>query len=204
MLTQAQNKAATQPDYYVQPLSAFNIPAFIALQETIRPTLAQPYHLKIKTPEYLSAHLQSGMPIVGVFDKQGQLVAATILSDAASEVSKLHEYPVYDEQAQTIVMQSFMIHPDYQGRGLSHMMDGAAKKLLPEADFMAKIATDNHESLRSFEKRGFQCVEAVNSYDRDSNRHYKALFVMRECKNIRDFRCCLAAQAGVALRADIA
>lgn len=187
-------------DYTARLLTTKDIPAFTALQKRMKPTLAKPHHLKPKDAAYLRAHLKAGMHIVGAFHMDGTLAAATILTDPTSATSQLGEYPVRDLTTKVIVFQSFMIDPAHQGKGLSHRLDDMAKELYPYADFMAKIATDNQNSLDSFVgRRDFEVLNEVDSLDVRSNTPYRAVFVFRASESILRPVCSTAAQADLAL-----
>lgn len=187
-------------DYETRVLTPKDIPAFTALQKRMKPALAKPHHLKPKDSAYLRSHLKAGMRIVGSFHVDGTLAAATILADPSSAVSQLGEYPVKDLTTKTIVFQSFMIDPAHQGKGLSHRLDDMARELYPYANFMAKIATDNQNSLDSFVgRRGFEILEEVDSLDVRNNVPYRAVFVFRASESKLLPVCSVAAQADIAL-----
>ena len=144
------------------------------------------------------------MPIsyaVRIVTANGTLAAATILTDPTSKVAQLGEYPVKDCTTKLIVFQSFMIDPAHQGKGLSHRLDDMAKELYPYANFMAKIATDNKDSLDSFVgRRGFEIVSEVDSKDVRDGTPYRAVFVFRASQSpLRPVTNGGAAQADVAL-----
>ncbi len=192
---------AAHADYLTRLLTTKDIAAFVALQKRMKPFLAKPYHLKPKDTAYLKAHIKAGMHIVGSFHVDGTLAAATILTDPTSKVSQLGEYPVKNLTTKVIVFQSFMIDPAHQGKGLSHQLDDMAKELYPYADFMAKIATDNQNSLDSFVgRREFEILEEVDSLDVKNNIPYRAVFVFRESDSILRPVCSGAAQPDVALQ----
>lgn len=187
-------------DYITRELTAKDIAAFSALQKRMKPSLTKPYHLKPKDAAYLRAHLKGGMHILGAFHADGTLAAATILTDPSSPVSQLGEYPVKDLATKTIVFQSFMIDPAHQGKGLSHRLDDMARALYPYANFMAKIATDNQNSLDSFVgRRNFEILEEVDSFDVKNNIPYRAVFVFRPSESKLLPVCSVAAQSGIAL-----
>lgn len=187
-------------DYITRELTTKDIPAFVALQKRMKPFLAKPYHLKPKDTSYLKAHLKAGMHILGSFHIDGTLAAATILTDPMSPTAQLGEYPVKSVHTKVIVFQSFMIDPAHQGKGLSHQMDDMAKDLYPYADFMAKIATDNQNSLDSFVgRRDFEILHEVDSLDVRNNIPYRAVFVYRESESLLRPVCSGAAQPDVAL-----
>jgi hypothetical protein len=192
--------AHTAENYHVRLLTSKDVKAFTGLQERMRPCLTKAYHLKPKTAAYIKAHIIAGMHIVGAFHDNGTLVAATILTDPTSKVAQLGEYPVKSRTTKLIVFQSFMIDPAHQGKGLSHKLDAMAKELYPYADFMAKIATDNKDSLDSFVgRRGFEIVSEVDSKDARDGTPYRAVFVFRASESLLRPVCSGAAQADVAL-----
>jgi hypothetical protein len=182
-------------------LTSKDVKAFTGLQDRMRPCLTKAYHLKPKTAAYIKAHITAGMHIVGAFHDDGTLAAATILTDPTSKVAQLGEYPVKNATTKLIVFQSFMIDPIHQGKGLSHKLDAMAKELYPYADFMAKIATDNKDSLDSFVgRRGFEIVSEVDSKDVRDGTPYRAVFVFRASESpLRPVVNGGAAQADVAL-----
>ena len=192
--------AQTADNYHVRLLTSKDVKAFASLQERMRPHLTKAYHLKPKSAAYIKAHIVAGMHIVGAFHDDGTLAAATILTDPTSKVAQLGEYPVKSHTTKLIVFQSFMIDPVHQGKGLSHRLDDMAKELYPYADFMAKIATDNKDSLDSFVgRRGFEIIEEVDSKDVRDGTPYRAVFVYRPSQSLLRPVCSGAAQADVVL-----
>jgi hypothetical protein len=205
-LTKQKIKSKPKPpahaavEYNIRLLTSKDVKAFTGLQDRMLPYLTKAYHLKPKTAAYLKAHIASGMHILGAFHIDGTLVAATILTDPTNKTAQLGEYPVKDCATKVIVFQSFMIDPLHQGKGLSHKLDDMTKSLYPYADFMAKIATDNKDSLDSFVgRRNFEILEEVDSKDVRDGTPYKAVFVFRESQSLLKPVCSSAAQADVAL-----
>lgn len=195
--------AQTADAYHVRLLTSKDVKAFTALQDRMLPYLTKAYHLKPKTGAYIKAHIASGMHILGAFHEDGTLVATTILTDPTNKTAKLGEYPVKDCATKVIVFQSFMIDPAHQGKGLSHRLDDMARDLYPYADFMAKIATDNKDSLDSFVgRRGFKVIGEVDSKDVRDGTPYKAAFVFRRSQSVLRPVCSVAAQADVALQSE--
>lgn len=165
---------AGSPALEIRSLSFPDIPAFLALQNKVMRTLEATgcsHHLKPRTAEDLAAHLDAGMPILGLFAdaaSTGQL----LLSDpgAAHPLRNTEGYPLALFPAPAIV-QSVSVDPGRRGEGFASLLLVCAEiaaSLRGRSHLLAKVADDNAHSLASFFRAGFHAAAAgtdpVKSY----------------------------------------
>ncbi|PZO86441.1 MAG: hypothetical protein DI626_06595 [Micavibrio aeruginosavorus] len=162
-------------DFHVVTLGYDDIPAFVSLQKIVRDKLDadKKHHLKERTPEDLKTHLDAGMPLIGVKDGKDVLVGQVLTSFADSAAAKnITDYPFQGKEKTTLIIQSFAVHPDYEGLGLSKKMHAKIIAVAAEngrTELMAKVADDNPKSQKSFEKNLFNAAakgtDPVKGYD---------------------------------------
>ncbi|PZQ47374.1 MAG: hypothetical protein DI551_03515 [Micavibrio aeruginosavorus] len=152
-------------------LNASDIPAFLALQNKVWKALPddKKHHLKKRTAEDLQHHLDERMPLIGVKDSKGKLVAQCLLAFPKNEdaVKNLQGYPIIrDTLSVTAVVQSLCTDPEHAGKGLSGEILDVAKYVAANTghvQIVAKVADDNKGSQKSFTKNDFEI--ASNGYD---------------------------------------
>lgn len=162
-------------------LSASDIPAFIALQEKIRPTLQQPYHLKKRDLCDLNTHLSERMPIFGTKTEDGTLVGFGLLTFLKNEegLKNLDGYPVQHwQRATTAVAQTVCVDPDFKGnkislRILDSIFDAAAQNGMTR--IVSAIADDNSASKAAFKSAGYTAF----SHGTDQKLGYAKTFYAR-------------------------
>lgn len=168
------------PEYYEQTLLPQHIPALMELQRAIE--VEKPYHMKPWSQDDLEDHFSLGMPIVGIFDADNNLVAATILAEQSNPAARrIKEYPQINGE-DVVIMKAFCVHPDHARKGLPHMLEAKARELYPDSTLMAKIAVDNYASLDSFIGRGFrrdQPIHKTTSYYKEGDMYYDATFLVK-------------------------
>lgn len=160
--------AAEQYEAYA--LSENDIDAFLALQTYGQAKAAESgtaHFIKPRTRAQLEAHLQSGMPILGVRHvPTGAHVAHALMTDPVNPASQyLAGYPLAPGDR---IVQSFFIHPDHRFSALdanvrnvchpASLLYGSLGALAREDGgirMIAKIADDNGPSLKSFARAGF-------------------------------------------------
>ncbi len=162
-------------DFHVVTLGYDDIPAFVSLQKVVRDTLAEDkkHHLKERTAEDLKTHLDAGMPLIGVKDGKGALVAQVLTSFADNAAAKnINRYPLQGKEKTTLIIQSLAVHPEFEGLGLSKKMHAKIVSVAAEngkSELMAKVADDNPKSQNSFVKNHFtvaaQGTDPAKGYD---------------------------------------
>ncbi len=161
----------TEPEETFTPvlLDESDIPAFCALQQKVWNALPdhQKHFLKLRTEEDLKAHLDSRMPIIGVKDKNGNLVAQALVSYPlyAEAVKNLEGYPISGSEPVTAIVQSLAVSPEHGGKKLSQMVLDVAKDMAlmsGHVQILAKVADDNPASISSFLKSRFTAASHGN------------------------------------------
>lgn len=144
-------------------LSEEDIPAFLALQSKVWASLPadEKHFLKVRTAEDLQTHFGYRMPIIGVKDEQGKLVAQCLLAypTHVDAVRNIQGYPLQGREATTALMQSVAVDPDASGKGLTKMLMEAAKEraiMSGHTSILAKVADGNILSNLSFLRLGFK------------------------------------------------
>ena len=162
----AQKPVARPLEISTLYLQATNIGEFLRVQELVRQTLVQPYHLKERTEKDIRAHIDERMPLIGARAHTsrhdfGTPVAGCLLSFMKNHdaIKNLSGYPdMNDSRDVTAIVQSLCVDPAYAGRKISQtVLDVAA--CTAEQNGMTRIvsaiADDNIASIKSFEKAGY-------------------------------------------------
>jgi len=184
-------------------LSEEDIPAFLALQKKVRDALLplnQQHFLKERNKADLKIHLDNRMPIIGVKNRFGDLVAQALVSYPfyAEAVKNLGGYPLNGYEATTAIVQSLAVDPDHSGKKLSQMILETAKDMAlmsGHVQILAKVADDNRGSAKSFLNSAFRAV----SHGKDLNEKYAVTYWKYSI-----YQGCSAASATLALGAKIA
>ena len=148
-------------------LQAADIGSFLRVQESVRPTLLKPYHLKERTAEDVEAHFGERMPLIGARAytsemKHGTLVAGCLLSFLKNHeaVKNLDGYPVTEEMMPvTAVVQSLCVNPAYAGNKISQLVLSAATSAAQQngmTNLISAIADDNPASIKAFREAGYE------------------------------------------------
>lgn len=158
-------------------LDLADIDAFMALQESALHEIAlhgRPHHIKPRTADDIAAHINAGMQVIGVRHiHTGRHIAHALLTDPARpEGVHLAGYPLAADA--TRIVQSFYIHPDHRYRQLPDSVRNVCypaglifqtARTIAENDgatrLLAKIAEDNPQSIKSFERGGFTHLSAT-------------------------------------------
>ena len=161
----------TANPFHAQFLEASDIPAFIALQNRVRALLPEDkkHHLKERYAEDLLLHLAERMPIIGVKDKNGDVIAQCLVSypKNSDAVRNLKGYPIAPgSECVVSVVQSLCVAPEYAGMGMSSLLLSAAKDVSAKDGHivvLAKVADDNPKSQKSFLNNAF--TNAAKGFD---------------------------------------
>lgn len=156
--------ASPLPPLTISLMTKADIPAFLALQSIVRNSLPEghKHHLKERTAEDLDAHLNAGMPLIGVKSQDGLLVAQALISFPDNPAAKnLEGYPIHGIEGLAAVIQSVAIHPDFRGKelGLAAFIHQNILKTALQNErsiLMAKVADTNPASQRSFMNNSFE------------------------------------------------
>lgn len=156
----AEKPEETLTTLFLQPE---DIPAFLKLQEKVLESLPlhQKSFLKERGESDLAVHLGSRMPIIGVKNEAGELVAQCLVAYPSNReaVRNLHGYPISDmEMATTAVVQSLCVDPAYKGRGLTEHVLDTAKAVAAQSghvQLIAKVNDRNAGSRAAFLKNSF-------------------------------------------------
>lgn len=141
-------------DLTARPLNVDEIQSFLDLQAAV-PEEKRSF-LKPRTAEDLQAHIESGMPIMGVYDGR-KLVAAALLTFPEHETATrfLDGYPLTQT---TAVIQSVS---SIQRGTMTTLMD-FAKELAEEAGYnflLAKVHEKNDCGKEAFSRQEFEIIE---------------------------------------------
>ncbi len=134
-------------------LGAEDIPAFLALHEAVPPE--KKGFLKPRTPEDLQAHIDSGMPMMGVYDGNKLVAGALLTFSGRGPVKFLEGYTSLETAA---VVQSVAAIQ----KGAMGTLMGFAKEQAHEAGYhflMAKVNSENKCGVGAFSKHQFDIVE---------------------------------------------
>lgn len=154
--------AAVKP-FQAQFLEASDIPAFIDLQNRVRALLPEDkkHHLKERFAEDLLLHLSERMPMIGVKNEGGNIIAQCLVSypKNSDAVRNLKGYPIApDSECVISVVQSLCVAPEHAGKGLSSLLLSVAKDVAAKDGhlaLLAKVADDNTQSRKSFLNNAF-------------------------------------------------
>jgi GNAT superfamily N-acetyltransferase len=192
----------TKTTYSVTLLTEDDIPAFCELQQEVWNTLSlnQKHFLKLRTEDDLKIHFENRMPVVGIKDQDGNLVAQALVSYPfyGDAVKNLEGYPLYGSECVTAIVQSLAVHPQHIKKGLSQTVLEAAKDMAVmsgHVKILAKVATDNVGSSKSFLNSQFQAA----SHGKDPKLGYPVTYWKHSL-----YQGCSAASATLALEAKIA
>lgn len=194
----------TKPKEIFTPLllNESDIPAFCALQQKVWNVLPlnQKHFLKLRTEEDLKTHLENRMPIIGIKDANGNLVAQALVSYPFynEAVKNLEGYPLNGSEATTAIIQSLAVDPSKTRKGLAQMVLDVAKDMAlmsGHVQILAKVATDNKGSAKSFLNSAFSAV----SHGNDPKQGYPATYWKHSI-----YQGCSATSATLALKAEIA
>ena len=183
--------ASTGQIFTAYLLKEKDIPAFLELhatQEGVKP----------RSYQDLKAHLDAGMPIIGVkLTGSNQHIAHLLLTDLNSEVA-VNTYG-YPNAQNTAVIQSVVVNPNYRTQKLSeifseatvgqiekmakphHLLFQQAQQIAMEMGFeklMAKINVANKKSLGLFTKQGFEISDTFKIKSESYAAHYVSAPVM--------------------------
>ena len=157
----------TKQNYTVQFLGPDDIPAFLKLQDKVLKSLPdeQKHFLKPRSEEDLVDHMGARMPVIGVKDNDGKLVAQCIIAYPrhADAVKNLEGYPINGAAPVTAIVQSLSVDPSHAGKGLSRMILDTAKDVAAQAgltQILSKVADANASSSRSFMNSAFEKAAA--------------------------------------------
>lgn len=145
--------------YKIEYLKKEDIKAFAALQAEVLAALPEEHKhfLKKRSKKDLLKHLDDGMPIIGVKDQNGKLVAGALMSYPSRDaVMNIDDYPISSKDT-TAIIQSLICHPDHAGKGLGKQVVDVAVDLTAQRGLgcvIAKVAQDN-PSHATFVKGGF-------------------------------------------------
>lgn len=148
----------SNPKFVISSLTETDIPAFLALQKTVRDALPddQKHYLKERSADDLLAHIEAGMPLLGIKTASGELVAQALISFPDSAAAKnLEGYPVHGIEGRVALVQSVAVHPAFRGReyGLAAKLQDAIVETTRQHQrsiLMAKVADSNEKSQKSF------------------------------------------------------
>ncbi len=154
---------------YAITLDEADIPAIIELQQKVSDNLPlhQKHFLKPRTAEDLKAHLDAGMPIIGV-KSDGKLVASALLSFPYKDdaVKNLDGYPTAAFTGGTAIVQSYCSIEKGCGQEVLNLVQDFAA-LRGYGQLISKIAADNKASIKSFEYHGFKEVHCADAAKND-------------------------------------
>lgn len=140
------------------PLTYADLDGFMALQDRVLARLSPSsrHHLKPRNRADLEAHLEAGMPILGVFAAQ-TIVGQLILSDPQSHAAR-HLEGYLLEKGNPAIIQAVAIDPAYRGSPVSEALLSFAACLGHiggHSHLLAKVAESNAASLRCFARAAF-------------------------------------------------
>lgn len=154
-------KAANQDSLEFRLLTTKDLDGFLALQEKALAALgpSRAHHLKPRGRADLMAHLDAGMAIPAIF-LNGVPVGQLVLSDPrqGNAVRNLEGYPLDKTAAAPAIVQAVNIAPEVRGMGVAQTLLACAEiiaALRGHDRLIAKVATDNPDSLSAFNKAGF-------------------------------------------------
>ena len=192
----------SEETYTPSLLNEDDIPAFLNLQKKVRGKLPPGHNhfLKERSDADLKVHLDSRMPIIGVKDSGGNLVAQALLSYPfyAEAVKNLEGYPLNGSECVTAIVQSLAVDPDHAGKKLSQIVLEVAKDMAlmsGHVQILAKVADSNKGSAKSFLNSAFTAV----SHEDGTEKTYPATYWKYSI-----YQGCSAASATLALGAKIA
>ncbi|MFA5592535.1 MAG: GNAT family N-acetyltransferase [Micavibrio sp.] len=142
-------------------LGAADIPAFIALQQSIRAALEKDYHIKPRTAADLKHHFGERMPLIGVKDETGALAGGCLISFLKNHdaVKNITGYPIGDhEKSVTAIAQSVCVAPALRGNGIAGLLLDAAHYVAEQnnmTQIISAIADDNLQSSKAFKAAGY-------------------------------------------------
>lgn len=149
-------------------LQVSDIGAFWGIQERVKPTLQQDYHLKEKDELAMAYHFDRMMTGVGVKmyendqDEKGILMGGCLLSYMGKEdgLKKLSGYPIKTSaESTTLVVHTLCVDPAYAKRGISSLVLQAAFCVAAEkkmTQIVSAVADDNEASIRTFKRAGYK------------------------------------------------
>ncbi len=163
----------------IQLLTKGDIPAFLALQDRVLRALdprREANHLKPRTAEDLAAHMDAGMPAIGL-TAGGRLVAQALLAfPYVPVVPNLGGLPALHQKF--TVVQAVSVDPGFTNRGLMKRLLQAAEAETARTghdSMVAKIALTNLASLRGFLSRDFRII----SFGNDPDSLYRCAYVRK-------------------------
>lgn len=176
-------------DFTVRTLGREEIPAFLALQDKASAALpdGRKHFLKIRTQENLEAHIDAGMPLIGVFNDRNELVAQALVGFPGRNPDRVlytEDYePLEGHETESAVIQCISADPDLKGQKL-HLMDPileAAEAITAQTGLtrlVAKVATTNGGSLKGFRDRGY-CLDSFNDAACHNGTQYEAVYPVK-------------------------
>lgn len=176
-------------DFIVRTLERDEIPAFLALQKKASAALpdGQKHFLKIRTQANLEAHIDAGMPLIGVFNDRNELVAQALVGFPGQNPDRVlytEDYePLEGHKGESAVIQCISADPDLKDQKL-HLMDPilkAAESITAQAgltQLVAKVAATNGGSLKGFRDRGY-CLESFNDAACYNGTQYEAVYPVK-------------------------
>ncbi len=138
-----------------------DIPAFLELQDKALKSLPdeKKHFLKVRSAEDLKDHLDARMPMIGIKNAQGQLLAQCLIAYPYREEAKnIGDYPDQVKTVTNAIIQSVCVDPAMRGLKLSEQILDAAKDLAAQnghVALVAKVADDNLSSRNTFAKNDF-------------------------------------------------
>ena len=138
---------------------------FMTLQDNVLGAL-QPTEQHFITPRdelTIEKHLVGGMPIMGLFDFDGTLAGAVILSHPDKTLKYSVDNPMVAGMClgEVAVVEGLYVEPRFQRHGLgTRLVFEAAKHAIDDGrtHLSAEIAVENIASARTFAKNGFDVV----------------------------------------------
>lgn len=152
----------TVKKFTVEILGEDDIPAILALQEKVVDTIPpdKKHYLKKRDEDDVLCHMGHRMPVIGIKDECGKLVAQCFLSypSRGEAVKNIGGYPLNDHKCTTAIIQSLAVDPDMRGHKLATQTINAAKEIARMSGHvivLAKVAQDNTPSTKSFMNAAF-------------------------------------------------
>lgn len=176
MNTTAGTTGQPENNLQIQFLTKGDIPAFLALQDRVLRARdpRHAHHLKPRTARDLAAHIDAGMPAIGL-TAGGRLVAQALLAfPYVPAVPNLGGLPALRQQF--TVVQAVSVDPIFTNRGLMRRLLEVAEAETARTGhdaMVAKIALTNHASLRGFLSRDFRII----SFGNDPDSLYRCAYV---------------------------
>lgn len=152
--------------FQVKQLQTTDIQAYINLQNQVIEQTRLPcgqYAMKKRGECQLKNHINSGMPIVGIFNGERQLMAATLVTYPDNKAAQhVDNYPLEEPLSKIFIIHGLCVSPNSQGQGLSkELIAQAFNTAGASGRFIgyAKYASSRQSPKYVFEKAGFKVVK---------------------------------------------